>query len=202
MEKAEQGGNCVNQVASDNGKEDIEEKEGKCEGADVVKNDSVENEMKDSVGVVLSTEECTVEGDDSSQLTARVDEEDQTCEPVNPTPEVEGDDLVVSPVPSSQEVEPGVGVVKGELEGGATSGMDSSNTAKTEIDREEIVRSRSGDSNLRGQSIEEQHEGIDSGRPDGADGEAEQPVSLQLACSSSASSVSSLSSSEYSFASD
>ena len=57
VEKAEQGGNCVNQVASNNGKEDIEEQEGKCEGADVVKNDSVENEMKDSVGVVLSTEE-------------------------------------------------------------------------------------------------------------------------------------------------
>ena len=31
-----------------------------------------------------------MEGNDSSQLTARVDEEDQTCEPVNPTPEVEG----------------------------------------------------------------------------------------------------------------
>ena len=46
----------------------------------------------------------------------------------------EGDDPVVSPVSSSQEGEPGVGVVKGELEGRATSGMDPSNTAKTESD--------------------------------------------------------------------
>ena len=125
MEKAEQGGNGVSQVASDNGKEDIEEQEGKCEGADVVKNDDVENETKDSVGVILS-----MEGDDSNQLAARENGEAQACELVSPTPEGEGNDPVVSPVPSSQEVEPGLGVVKGELEGGATSGIDPTNTVQ------------------------------------------------------------------------
>ena len=65
----------------------MEEQEGKCEGAYVVKNDGDENEMKDSIGVVLSTEECTVEGDDSNQLAARDNGEDWAYEPVSPTPE-------------------------------------------------------------------------------------------------------------------
>ena len=87
VEKDEQGSNGVSQIAGDNGREDMKEKEDKCEGADVVKNDGVENEMRDSSGVFLSTEECTVEGDDSSQLATRDNGEDWAFEPVSLTPE-------------------------------------------------------------------------------------------------------------------
>ena len=130
VEKAENEGNGVSQVASDNDEENLEEEKGISDGGDLVKNDSDESETKNFIEVVLSMEDCTVEGDNSSLLTATDNGEDQACEPVSLMPEGEGDDPVDFPVPSSQEVEPDVGVVIGELEGGAASDMDPNNTAE------------------------------------------------------------------------
>ena len=200
-EKAEIGGNSGNQVAGDSGREDMEDWEGKCDGTDLAKIDGDENEAEDAVEVVLSKEDCIVEGDNGSQLTVKDDDRDQVCELLSPSLDREEGDPVG--FPSSQEDEPGVGVVKEELEGGATNGMEPPNIIEQrEIEREELGESRS-DKNGQGRgTVEEQPENIDNEHPGDADGVPQQSASLQLARSSSISSVSSLSSSEYSLASD
>ena len=190
-EKAENISNDENHVAGD--------------GADLVKNDGDEYEAEDAVNVVLNKEEGTNEGVDGGQLASRDKEEDQVCEQVNLSPKGEGCDSVDYPQPSSQEDVVDVGMVKGELEGGAANALDPCTAIKQrESNEEEMGGSRSSTNNQEGKTVEEwqQEDGINNEHPGSGHG-AQQPVSqVHLAHSSSISSVSSLSSSEYSLASD
>ena len=192
-EKAENKSNDGNHVA------------GHGDGADLVKNDGDEYETEDAVKVVLSKEECKHEGVDGGQLASRDKEEDQVCEQVNLSAKGEECDSVDYPQTSSQEDVVDVGMVKGELEGGAANGLDPCTaTEQRESNEEGMGGSRSSTNDQEGKTVEErqQEDGINSEHPGSVHG-AQQPVSqVHLAHSSSISSVSSLSSSEYSLASD
>ena len=189
-EKAENKDNDGNHVAGD--------------GADVVKNDGDEYEAEDAAKVVLTKDEGTKEGVDGSQLASRDKEEDQVCEQVNLSAKGEECNSVDYPQPTSQEDVADVGMVKGELEGGAANGLDPCTaTEQRESNEEGMSGSRSGTNYQGGKTVEEQQGGgINNEHPGSVHG-AWQPVSrVHLAHSSSISSVSSLSSSEYSLASD
>ena len=97
-----------------------------------------------------------------------------------------------------------MGVVKGELEGRAATGLDPCNaTEQREGNEEGMDGPRSGTSDQGGKTVEEQQQdGTNNEHPGSVHG-AQQPVSqVHLTHSSSISSMSSLSSSEYSLASD
>ena len=130
-EKAENKSNDGNHVAGD--------------GADLVKNDGDEYEAEDAVKVVLNKEECKDEGINGGQLASRDKEEDQVCEQVNLSAKGEGCDSVDYPQPSSQEDVADVGMVKGELEGGAANGLDPCNaTEQRESNKEGMGGLKSG----------------------------------------------------------
>ena len=189
-EKAENTSNDGNHIAGD--------------GGDLVKNDGDEYETEDAVKVVLSKEECKHEGVDGVQLASRDKEEDHVCEQVHLSAKGEECDAVDYPQPSSQEDVADVGMVKGELEGGAANGLDTCTaTEQRESNEEGMGGLKSGTNDQGGKTVEEQQgDGINNEHPGSVHG-AQQPVSqVHLAHSSSISSVSSLSSSEYSLASD
>ena len=169
-----------------------------------MKNDGDEYEAKDPVKVVLSKDECKVEGVDVGQLASRDKEEDQVCEQVNLSAKGEECDSVDYPQPSSQGDVADVGMVKGELEGGAANGLDPCTATEPRENNEEgMGGSRSGTNDQEGKTVEEeQGGGINNEHPGSVHG-PQQPVSrVHLAHSSSISSVSSLSSNEYSLTSD